>query len=68
MRPHAIREREREAGRARTPIVAMTARARHEDEDRCRAAGFDGYLTKPFRSRQLFDALRAVVSSEGGGA
>ena len=38
------------------------------DLDACTAERFDGYLSKPFRSRQLFDALHAVVSSEGGAA
>ena len=41
-----IREKEKERG-GHIPIVAMTAHAFHEDEERCLAAGMDGYLTKP---------------------
>lgn len=29
------------------PVVALTAFAMASDEQHCRAAGFDGYLTKP---------------------
>ncbi len=57
----AIRQRERETHVAPTPIVALTARAMARDEALCRRAGFDGYLAKPFRSQQLYDALAALV-------
>ncbi len=36
-----------------TPMIALTANALAGDEDRCRAAGFDDYLAKPFRQQQL---------------
>jgi CheY-like chemotaxis protein len=42
-----------------TPIIAMTAGARREDEDRCLDAGMDSYLSKPVRK----DTLLATVSS-----
>ena len=67
----AIRKREHETGASRTPIVALTARATRGDEDHCLSAGFDGYLTKPFRSRQLIGAIAASLSSgltPGGGS
>jgi len=59
----AIRRREHETGATPTPIVALTALASRKDEERCLAAGFDGYLTKPFRSRQLFEAISASLPS-----
>jgi PAS domain S-box-containing protein len=40
------------------PIVALTANALAGDEERCRAAGFDDYVPKPFRQRQLDEVLK----------
>ena len=60
----AIRQREHEIGASPIPVVALTARATRRDKERCLAAGFDGYLTKPFRSQQLFEAIAATLSSE----
>ena len=57
----AIRRREHDEGAAKTPIVALTARASSGNEELCRAVGFDGYLAKPYRSRELRDAIAAVV-------
>ncbi|MCY4638211.1 MAG: ATP-binding protein [Acidobacteria bacterium] len=56
-----IRRREQEQGLARTPIVALTARASMGNEALCLSAGFDGYLPKPYRSRELLDAIAAQV-------
>ncbi len=53
----AIRAEER-AGR-RTPIVALTANALQDEEQRCLAAGMDAYLSKPVRVPQLKAAMEA---------
>ncbi|CAA0097060.1 Signal transduction histidine-protein kinase BarA [Halioglobus japonicus] len=43
-----IRRMELEKNTVRIPIIALTAGSDMEDKDRCREAGMDGYLTKPF--------------------
>lgn len=48
----AIRELERDTGR-HVRIVALTAHALVDDQQRLLRAGMDGYLSKPFRPAQL---------------
>jgi two-component system sensor histidine kinase/response regulator len=57
----AIRARERFTG-ARLPIVAMTAHAMAGDEERCLAAGMDGYVAKPVRKAELLGSIERVIA------
>ena len=56
----AIRERERTAG-GHLPVIALTARSRKEDRERCLRAGMDEYLTKPFKAADLWAAIDRVL-------
>jgi PAS domain S-box-containing protein len=56
----AIRERERTAG-GHLPVIALTARSRKEDRERCLAAGMDDFLTKPVATGALFAAIERLV-------
>ena len=56
----AIREQETR-GKAHTPIIAMTAHAMRGDEERCLAAGMDGYVSKPIHLRRLFEVIQSVL-------
>jgi PAS domain S-box-containing protein len=53
----AIRARETECGRRRTPIVALTADALETGMRACKDAGMDGFLTKPIEPTQLDEML-----------
>ena len=61
-----IREREKGTG-AHQPIVALTAYAVNGDQERCLAAGMDGYLAKPIRPEEL-DALLQTCGSRRAGS
>jgi PAS domain S-box-containing protein len=61
----AIREREQAAG-GHLPVIALTARSRGEDRDRCLAAGMDDFLTKPVPTARLYAAIDRLLRKEVG--
>jgi two-component system cell cycle response regulator DivK len=46
------------------PIIAVTSYALSGDEAKARAAGCDGYVTKPFSPRQLLAKVREYMPGE----
>jgi response regulator RpfG family c-di-GMP phosphodiesterase len=56
----AVREREATLG-GHLPIIALTARSRREDCERCLAAGMDDFQTKPIRPADLAAAIDRVL-------
>jgi PAS domain S-box-containing protein len=60
-----IREREQAQGRARTPIIALTANAMSHQVESYVTAGMDDFVAKPIEVGRLFAAIeRAVAPSE----
>jgi len=47
-----------DAKKSRVPIIALTASALKADVDRCRVAGMDDHLSKPYNSRDLGAVLQ----------
>ena len=60
----AIRTWEKAAG-GHLPIIAMSASALGEDQERCRAAGMDRFITKPIQREALFTAIAELRGLEG---
>jgi PAS domain S-box-containing protein len=59
----AIRAKEQRVG-GHIPIVAMTAHALKGDQERCIAAGMDGYVSKPIRTSELFSAIESLLANK----
>ncbi len=58
------RWRAMEPANKRVPILALTAQALSGDDDECRRAGMDDYLTKPIERRLLIAKLERLLSSK----
>jgi signal transduction histidine kinase/ActR/RegA family two-component response regulator len=60
----AIREREAASGRARTPIIGLTANTMSHQVDEYLAAGMDDHVGKPINANRLFEAIAANLANE----
>ena len=47
------------------PIMAVTAYAGREDEERIRAAGADAYVSKPISLMRFMESVRTVLAGTG---
>jgi signal transduction histidine kinase/ActR/RegA family two-component response regulator len=61
-----IRAMERQKGRPRTPIIALTAYAMPGDRERFLEAGMDEHVAKPVQMEELKQALRTVLAGMEG--
>jgi len=61
---NSVRRSERDIpGSRRLPVIAVTALAAKSDRERCEDAGFDEYLSKPFRITQLYAAIDRALAA-----
>ena len=58
----AIRQREAAAGRAPTPILALTANAMSHQVAEYTASGMDGFVAKPIEISRLFAAIETALA------
>jgi PAS domain S-box-containing protein len=61
-----IRRLEKDAGRARTPALALTAYASDDDASRILAAGYQVHVPKPVEPYTLVDIVASVLDHEPG--
>jgi len=62
----AIRAAELAEGRARTPILALTANAMSHQVAEYLASGFDGHVAKPIDAAHLYEAIAEAAKAAPG--
>ena len=63
----ALRELRADPQTRSIPCVAVTAFAAEQDRRRALAAGFDDYISKPYRARDLLDLVGRLLDGKGDG-
>ena len=58
-----LRERE---GDGHLPVIGLTANVMEGDREKCLEAGMDGYVPKPVRKQELFEAMAELQLLPGG--
>ena len=62
-RPHCLVADQ--PGLGKTPIIAVSSFAMKGDEEKARASGCDGYVTKPYSPMQLLRMIRGFLPDNG---
>ena len=62
----ALRELRSDERTRSIPCIAVTAFASDQDRQLALKAGFDGYLTKPFRARDLVQLVQKLLDDRSG--
>ena len=47
---------------ATIPVIAVTAMAMKDDQERCHTAGCDGYIAKPLRYMELYEKIDELLA------
>jgi two-component system cell cycle response regulator DivK len=55
----------RDAITATIPVIALTAMAMKEDQEKSKSAGCDAYIAKPLRYQELYAAINALLPVGG---
>ncbi len=55
----------RDPATAAIPVIALTALAMKEDQEKSRLAGCDAYIAKPVRHKELYAALALLLPQDG---
>lgn len=59
--------RAREGSGDHLPLIAVTANTDEEDRERCRNAGMDAFLSKPFREEDLVSLMKRCLAKTNAG-